>query len=327
MNKSCFKQSKFAAQKDCLSAFLIIYLGRLPAYFEFWAKSCEPNHEKFHWYVYNDCLENKIEHNKAVTLVPYDFKTLCIDLKTVFNIHIHPANTRIVCDCRLMLYPIRKKKDNLEQYDFIGYSDIDVIYGQIARFMPEQPYTYSMISANDGWPCGPFTLFNKKYLYDICNNKKIKKLLESDHGNAFYSSKEYSDSVSKFKPMSGNRIKDKISEKINFTHLDESDELVQIAKEMAPVFCKADPLQPTLTKGFNHRKSIAFWDKGQLFVRDVFGHEKEGAFFHFSRLKNRTRFKVNSEILNSSQFGIYKYGFLKIKSKITKLKMLLSLLY
>jgi hypothetical protein len=25
-----------------------------------------------------------------------------------------------------MLYPIRKKQDKLEQYDFIGYSDIEV---------------------------------------------------------------------------------------------------------------------------------------------------------------------------------------------------------
>ncbi len=93
-----------------LSAFLIIYFGELPSYFDFWAKSCDPYHKQFHWFVYSDQINQKIEVNKAVTLVPYGFERLCSDLKKFLDINIPNKNTRIICDCRLMLYPLREKK-------------------------------------------------------------------------------------------------------------------------------------------------------------------------------------------------------------------------
>jgi len=322
-----FSDTPQNAKKNIQCAFLIIYLGKLPSYFDFWAKSCETNHENFHWFIYNDHIDSKRLFNKAVTIVPYTFETLCRDLKNTFNIHVQSKNTRIVCDCRIMLYPIRKNEEALDNFDLIGYSDLDILYGQIKTFLPENALNYSMISAHDNRPCGPLTLFNKKYLQDICKSKKIKGFLELDHGDELYESQEYSNSASKFKPMSGNTIKDKIAKKIKLTHLDESEDLVEIAEHFAPVFCKAIPLQPTMGKGFNHRKAIAFWDKGRLYIQDVFGHKKEGAIFHFSRFKNRTRFVIDPHALDANQLGIYKYGIIEIKTKLTKLKMLLSLLY
>ena len=309
------------------SAFLMLYLGTLPAYFDFWAKSCTSNWDTFHWYVYNDHVKQKFDYNKAVTLIPYNFSKLCNDLKCELGINIPHESSRIVCDCRIILYALRKKDDSLENYDFIGYSDIDVIYGSIKNFMPDNPFQYSLISADNNRPCGPFTLFNQKYLKKILTHNHIKSRLEQNFGNQIYQSDIYKAPLSTFKPISGNTVKDQIANMINFEHLDESKELINIAELYAPVFCCSHHLQPAISRCFNHRKAIGFWENGKLRVMDNRGHIKEGAFFHFSRFKNRNRFKVDSSVLSSNRWGIYKYGFIELKSNLTKLKMLLTLLY
>lgn len=312
---------------DYQSAFLIIYFGQLPAFFDFWAKTCEPNHKHFHWYVYNDHLKQKHELNKAVTLVPYDFTQLRTDLKELLDITIPAENTRIVCDCRPILYPLRKEKDHLEKYDLIGYSDLDVVYGKIHKFMPANALSYSIISAENNRPCGPFTLFSKNALEEICNSKQIKSRLEYDPGIETYSSCDYTDQGAAFKPMSGNTSKDRIAQSINFEHLDEATLLVELAQKHGPAMCSCDPLQPTGSRWFNHRKPIAFFENNKLYLRDNRGNKREGALFHFSRFKNRARFKIDHKVLEHKNWGIYKYGFIPLKSVFTKIKMMLTTLY
>ena len=289
------------------SAFLNIYFGPLPSYFDFWAKSCIPNQDNFHWYVYNDHITEKTEYNDAVTIVPYNFDRLYGDIKNEFGIEILYEGRRIACDCRLLLYVIREKYEDLSRYDFIGYTDIDIIYGEIKCFMPENPFQYSMVSGDNNRPCGPFTLFNKKYIKNILIDGDLKKLMERNFGDNIYNSDIY--------------------------NLDESQDLLIISTKYAPVFCCANPLQPTRTNRFNYRKSIAFWENGKLTVMDNRGHIKEGAFFHFSRFKSRSRFKINytqlirNNIDHSEKFGVYKYGIVRINSNFTKLKMMLTMLY
>lgn len=308
-------------------AFLIIYLGRLPRYFDFWARSCEPNHTHFHWYVYTDQAKQKTIFNKAVTLIPYSFETLCHDLKSILNIKIPRQNTWLVCDSRILLYAIRKNEEPLDLYDFIGYSDLDVVYGKIKAFLPEHPLEYAMISAADERPCGPFTLFNRQYLLKILAHDRIKTFFEAEYRDKLDENPTPVNLISRFTPISGNTAKDNISSRLNFSHLDESKDIVTIAQSHAPVFCRADPLQPTMTRWFNHRKAVAFWKNGRLSVMDNKGLRKEGAFFHFSRLKNRKRFQIDPDVLKSDHWGVYKYGFINQRSCFTKLKMLLTLLY
>ncbi|WP_419664177.1 DUF6625 family protein [Desulfosarcina variabilis] len=42
------------------SAFLLPFMGPLPPYFAFWAKSCEANKDDFHWFVYSDQIESQM---------------------------------------------------------------------------------------------------------------------------------------------------------------------------------------------------------------------------------------------------------------------------
>ena len=308
-------------------AFLITYLGKLPDYFDLWAKTCAPNHDTCHWFVYNDHVKEKTACNKAVTLIPYTFGELCRDMALKTGIRIPEQNTRIVCDCRVMLYLLRREKEKLDEFDFIGYSDLDVVYGRISRFLPDNAESFALISAHEKRPCGPFTLFNREYLPEILSHPRIKAYLEHDFGKEMYDSKIYSQSGATFTPVAGNSQKDRIIAQTSFSHLDESEELVEIAKQFGPVHCAADPLQPTMCPDSNHRKAFALWQNGKLMVRDNIGRKREGAFFHFSRFKNRTRFKINPAVLPAENIGIYKYGITEIKSPWTVAKMMLTLLY
>lgn len=273
-------------------AFLVPFFGPLPDYFHFWAASCRPNSEMFHWYVYNDHIKEKSLVNEAVTLLPYTYDQMISDFEDRLNIRIPGYYPRRVCDYRLLFYDLRCGIEPLDQFDFIGFTDMDMIYGRLARFLPEDMAGYSMISADDDRPCGPFTLINIECLGHIKTYEKIQAIMESEEHNSF----------------------------------NESKTLKEIVSVSMPAFCRADPLQPTMTKKLNHRHTFATWKNGEVTVFDNFGHTREGGFYHFSRFKNEDRFKISGhETAESHRWVISKFGIADGRSMWSFCKPVLSL--
>ena len=139
------------------AAFCVPFFGPLPPYFIHWVKSCEINHGHFHWFVYSDHVRSRRRLNRAVTIIPYTFDAMAADFKNIFGIEIFRENLRMICNYRILFYSLRRGKEPLDRYDFIGYTDLDMIYGDLAQFMPKETRDYHMISGDDGHPCGPFT--------------------------------------------------------------------------------------------------------------------------------------------------------------------------
>ncbi|MCF8044282.1 MAG: hypothetical protein K9J83_00375 [Desulfarculaceae bacterium] len=273
-------------------AFLVPFFGPLPDYFHFWAASCLPNCEMFHWYVYNDHISEKTVVNDAVTLVPYTYDQMISDFEERLNIRIPGHYPRRVCDYRLLFYYLRVDREPLDQFDYIGFTDMDMIYGRLARFMPEDMDEYSMISADDDRPCGPFTLINIDCLGHIKAYEDIQAVMESKEHNSF----------------------------------NESKTLKEIVSVSMPAFCRADPLQPAMTKKINHRHTFATWKNGKVTVYDNFGHGKEGGFYHFSRFKNEDRFKISAkDAAQSSHWVVCKFGITRRDSVWSFFKPVISL--
>lgn len=273
-------------------AFLVPFFGKKPTYFDWWAKSCEHNSANFHWYVYNDHVDSKIFYNKSVTIIPLQFGEMIKSFKNILNLNI-VNNVRRVCDYRILFPVIRMKDDSLCGYDFYGYTDIDVIYGNFIKFIGDDFYKYSIISGNYNRPCGPFTMINRMCFDKIINSEVVRRNIESFDHHAF----------------------------------DESIDLKDIVVGDGECLCDPDPIQPALTKNFNHRKTFCVWDKGSLDVYDNRWNRKNGAFYHFSRYKNKKRFRVDTSALMSDSFCVYKYGIVPYKSIMTKFFIRLSLLY
>lgn len=264
-------------------AFLVPFFGPLPPYFDFWAKSCEPNHERFHWYVYSDQITSSYALNSAVTIVPYLFEEMRRDISSILNINIPENNKRKVCDYRIMFYFLRRHKEPLDSYDYIGYTDVDMVYGAIADYLPENVEQYALISANEGKPCGPFTLIKRPMLDILRESDEIKRCFEADVHLKF----------------------------------DESEKLMNILKnEQHAVFCHFSPLQPMRSLGFNYKRCFALWENGTVSVRDSRGNNRGGAFFHFSRFKGNRKFKIRSDALRSPQWVVCRYGIFVVKSKV-----------
>jgi hypothetical protein len=270
-------------QQNIKFAFLVPFFGTLPPYFDFWAKSCEANYEKFHWYVYSDQINSPYKFNDAVTMIPYQFEEMRADFSNILNINIPEDNRRKVCDYRLMFYFLRRGKEPLDSFDYIGYTDVDMVYGKIADFMPENVDQYAMISANEGKPCGPFTLIKRSMLHILLESDELKKCLEAEDHLKF----------------------------------DESVKLMNIIKGANnPVLCHFSPLQPMRSDGINYKRCLAMWEDGKVSVRDCRGSKMEGAFFHFSRFKGNKKFKIRGNPINSPQWVVCRYGIFVVKSKM-----------
>ncbi|MCP3941314.1 MAG: hypothetical protein GY710_07510 [Desulfobacteraceae bacterium] len=271
-------------------SFLVPFFGNLPPYFDLWAKSCEANYKNFHWFVYNDKIDTKCRINKAVTLIPYTYEEMVSEFKTHLNINISGYFLRRVCDYRIMFYFTRKEKENLDSFHFIGFTDMDMVYGRLMKFMPENMTKFSMISADNKRPCGPFTLINRTQIQSIAEHKDIKAIMEEKTHHSF----------------------------------NEAQELMHIVSKELPPFCHAGQLQPSMSKKFSHRHVYGVWDNGKVIVHDCWRHKKEGGFYHFSRYKDKPRFKIDTP-MDGDKWGIHKFGINGTNSWWTRCKMNASL--
>lgn len=283
-------KNNFVPSGERRSAFLVPFFGDLPPYFRFWALSCEPNYEHFHWFVYSDRITRKQAVNKAVTMIPYGFDEMVEDFRKLLGIRIPSHYVRKVCDYRIMFYFLRRDREQLDDYNFIGYTDMDMIYGRLRNHLPSDMGNYALISADDNKPCGPFTLMDRSCMRALLDSDKMATALEYPEHRTF----------------------------------NESRELLEIVAGNKPFFCSTDPMQPARTRGFNYRRSFAVWSDGEVTVRDNRGNVKEGGFYHFSRYKGRKRFRVREHSQENRQWGICKDGIMDIRSKRTFYRMKLS---
>ncbi len=161
---------------------IICYFGKWPSYFPYFLSSIAHN-KIFHWLLFSDNNYNfpkydNISYNKIDI---NEFNRLASD-KTNIKIRIEKAYK--LCDIRPLFGKIFE--DQLRGFDFWGYSDIDIIYGQISDFINyEITENYDIISTYQGFLSGPLCLFR--------NNNRINELPRQsvNYPFVFESSKHY----------------------------------------------------------------------------------------------------------------------------------------
>lgn len=276
------------------TAFLLPYIGPLPPYFHFWAKSCETNANHFHWYVYSDHAQTIGQINPAVTIIPYQFEEIVHDFKLIMGIEIRHPSVRMLCNYRLLFYFLRRGREPLEQYHFIGYTDMDMIYGELERFMPANMDRYTLISADPGYPCGPFTLIRRDRLKTLSTDDATRRTMVSEGP---------------------------------YSAFDESKELLDIVAAKDAFWCRPDGLQPARTASFNRHRIFSIWKKGRVTICDNRGHRAEGGFHHFSRYKGGDRFAISADPDRDPAWAVYKKGILPVSGRWSMLKVWLSMLF
>ncbi|WP_422776927.1 DUF6625 family protein [Pseudomonas mediterranea] len=110
--------------------FIIPYFGRWPFWMPLFLESCRHNPD-IDWLLFSDCgVPENLPSNVAVETTTFD--AYCQLVSQRLDIEFRPAQAYKLCDIKPALGYIHV--DRLEGYDFWGFGDIDVVYGDLRQY-------------------------------------------------------------------------------------------------------------------------------------------------------------------------------------------------
>ena len=111
-------------------AILIPYFGQWPAWIDFFVESCRAN-RSIDWILFGDAEppENRAPNVRHVRISFDDYKSLAGD---ALGISLRTDKPYKLCDLKPALAHVHA--DLVRGYDFVGFGDLDVIYGDIRAF-------------------------------------------------------------------------------------------------------------------------------------------------------------------------------------------------
>lgn len=163
------RESKQMDKRMKSICIIIPYLGKWPRWFSIYLETCRYN-PTINWLFFTDCSAPKgINQNiKFLKMDLRDFNSLA-SKKLGLKVNLKNNYIYKVVDFKPAYGIIFE--DYLNKYDFWGYSDLDVIYGDIRKFVTSDMLeTYDVITAKKEYLVGHFTLYK--------NCDKINKLYQ-----------------------------------------------------------------------------------------------------------------------------------------------------
>jgi hypothetical protein len=160
------------------SILLIIpYIGKWPLWFDAHMVSMA-NNPTINWLFITDC---EIPQNvpKNVEFIKTSFTELNEKINQALDVSVH-LSPRKLCDIRPAFGNVFK--EDIDGYDFWGFCDVDIIWGDIRKFMTQDLLdTYDVISALENMVCGHFTIFKNhdKNLFIYKNDPTYKEVFEA----------------------------------------------------------------------------------------------------------------------------------------------------
>lgn len=112
---------------------LIPYFGRWPDWMPLFLESCRHN-PSFEWLFYTDCDNCDLPDN--VHLRPISFVAYQELVSKRLGIAFRPENAYKLCDLKPLLGLVHEEE--LRGYDFWGFGDIDLVYGNLARYFSKE---------------------------------------------------------------------------------------------------------------------------------------------------------------------------------------------
>ncbi|MBU2706238.1 hypothetical protein KCM76_09585 [Zooshikella marina] len=136
-------------------AIIIPYFGQWPEWIDLYIESCKHN-PTIDWLLFSDCPPpNNTAKNVKLTYISFqDYKKKISD---ALDINFEDADPYKLCDIKPALGFIHQ--DEIKHYDYYGFGDIDVIYGDIRSFYNEQVLTHNLISTHWDRISGHLALF------------------------------------------------------------------------------------------------------------------------------------------------------------------------
>lgn len=115
-------------------AFVVPYFGRFNNYFQLWLDSCAAN-KTIDWLIFTDD-RREFDYPKNVHVTYTTLENVCKRAEKTLNCHVCLDFPYKLCDLKPIYGVIFA--DELKEYDFWGYCDTDLIWGNIRTFIPEE---------------------------------------------------------------------------------------------------------------------------------------------------------------------------------------------
>lgn len=120
-------------------AFIVPYFGKFNGYFQLWLNSCA-NNPTVDWFIFTDD-EREFNYPPNVHVSYTTLGEMKIRIERTFNVNISLTNAYKLCDIKPLYGKVFAKE--LENFDFWGYCDIDLIWGNIRKFATDDILTYA----------------------------------------------------------------------------------------------------------------------------------------------------------------------------------------
>lgn len=249
---------------------IIPYFGTLPNYFPLWLKSVEKNLDVNFLLITDDHF--KYNYPSNVKVIYSEFECIKKRAREIFDFEIKLKSPYKLCEYKPFYNLIFEEE--VKDYDFWGFCDIDLIFGNIRKFLTDDILEkYDKIYTR-----GHMTLFK--------NNKKINNII-MDHqiSRDYYNYKE---------ALTTNYI----------CHFDEGAGITKIFKkhrieqyekvDYGDVYMKDYNFKLLFIPELKGKSGFFEWDNGKLeFVTDD-GKRKELIYAHFQKRKMEINITNNS---------------------------------
>lgn len=144
---------------------LIPYFGKWPFWMPLFLKSCEYNPD-VNWFLIGDCGEPD-ELPSNVSYEYSSFSDYCERVSSCLELDFYPDNAYKLCDLKPAYGFIHKEE--LQGYDFWGFGDLDLIYGNLRDyFTAEKLSKYDLFSTHERRVSGHLCLMR--------NNERFRNL-------------------------------------------------------------------------------------------------------------------------------------------------------
>jgi hypothetical protein len=280
---------------------IIPWYGEIPNYFPFFLKGLDFNSDVVDVLFVTDVpIQNKVPSNFKIK--PLAWEELNKRIKEVIGKEANIKNPYKLCDFKPMFGKIFEKE--IEDYKYWGYGDIDLIYGDLKRFLPfDGIENYDVITFRENVMHGPFSLFkNNSYTRNLYSKtNKLLDIITNPNCIGF-------DEAARRKPWrNGIRL-------YNLIELDnfwDWSSIVQYEADQG----KLRLFERNYCLEYIHSNCILNFNKGKLTI----GMD-EYAFFHWVCHKKLNNFYIPQWNIIPDSFFIHRTGFYKCSNPLFPIK-------
>jgi len=264
--------------------FLIFWSGNFPWYFPYFLHSCRYN-QSVDFLIFTDNSETNLDLPPNVKIIPYSIEQFKIDARKALGFKIAIESGYKICDFRPAFGHIFS--DFIKDYDFWGYCDVDVIFGNIRSFMDELLNEYDIISARHDYLTGCFALYrNNEFIRELFKQSKDYRKVFTESRNFFFDETNFAFEA--------------FAKSLHYSQIQtEVESMTHVVRRLEEERKLKAYFEFQIVEGF---AGNMLWNKGTLIYRRQF----ETMLYHLVRFKRKYSEPVNMNQIIPEKFRIGK---------------------